>query len=87
MNGRSVEILKWLVALACAAIVSYFTSLGAIQTQVAVLEERTGKLYEIDAALYQIRAQVAVLEVRSQITSDDTKEVKADLKLLLRRVE
>jgi hypothetical protein len=54
---------------------------------VAVLEERTGKLYEIDAALYQIRAQVAVLEVRSQITSDDTKEVKADLKLLLRRVE
>lgn len=45
MNGKTGEMLRWILGLALAAIVSYFTALGALQSKVAVVEEREQNHY------------------------------------------
>ncbi len=39
-NGKTGEWLRWVLSMALAGIVSYFTAQGAIQSRVAVVEER-----------------------------------------------
>ena len=43
MNGRT-ELFKYLAGLALAGLVSYFTALGTLQQDVAILKERYDRL-------------------------------------------
>jgi len=43
-NGKGTELLRWAVGLVLAALVSYFTAVGTLQTRVSVLEDRYDRL-------------------------------------------
>lgn len=40
VNGRTGEMVRWVVAMVAAIVVSYFTAMGALQSRVSVVEER-----------------------------------------------
>lgn len=40
MNGKTGEMLRWVIGLALACIVAYYTAIGSIRSQIAVVEER-----------------------------------------------
>ena len=40
VNGRTGEMIRWVIALCITGIVSYYTAIGAIQSRIAVVEER-----------------------------------------------
>jgi len=44
-NGKTGEWLRWIAGLALAALVSYFTAIGAMQSRIAVVEEREQNHY------------------------------------------
>lgn len=41
LNGKTGEVLRWAFVLFLAGVVSYFTSMGTVQTRVAVVETKT----------------------------------------------
>ena len=45
MNGKTGELLRWAMGLALAGVVSYYTALGAIRSDLKVLEERENNHY------------------------------------------
>lgn len=44
-NGKTGEMLRWVLGLVLAAVVAYFTSTGAMQAQLAVITERENNHY------------------------------------------
>ena len=65
-NGRTGEMLRWVISLVLAAIVAYFSATGAMQAQIAVLTERENNHYQelikrldrIDVGLYGVGVNV-----------------------------
>lgn len=61
-NGRTGEMVRWVINLAIAAVVAWFASNGAMQAQLAVLQERENNHYQeiikrldrIDVGLYGV---------------------------------
>lgn len=45
LNGKTGELLRWVVGLVLAALVSYFTAMGTLQSQLAVVTERETNHY------------------------------------------
>jgi hypothetical protein len=58
LNGKTGEYVRWVLALALAGLVSYFTSIGAVQTRVAIAES---KIEQIREDLKEIKADVKLL--------------------------
>lgn len=57
-NGRSGITLQWLLAMACAGIVSYFTSQGLTNSRLAVLETQSAERWAyVTDALSRIEAR------------------------------
>lgn len=46
LNGRTGEVVRWAIGIVLAGIVAYFTALGAMQAQIAVVIERERNHYE-----------------------------------------
>ena len=46
LNGKTGEVLRWAFGLLLAAVVSYFTSIGAVQTRIAVAESQIDAMRE-----------------------------------------
>lgn len=45
-NGKTGEYVRWIIGMALAGIVAYFTALGALQAQLAVVIERERNHYD-----------------------------------------
>ena len=45
LNGKTGEVLRWALGLGLAAIVAYYTAIGALQAQIAVVIEREQNHY------------------------------------------
>lgn len=45
LNGKTGEMLRWVIGLVLAAMVAYFTSTGAMQASLAVVAERESNHY------------------------------------------
>ena len=62
LNGKTGEVLRWAIGIGLAGLVYYFTGMGAVQTRIAVLEERQsrlgGDLTEIKADVKQLLRSV-----------------------------
>lgn len=59
---NKADLLKYIVTLVLAALVSYFTAMGTLQTRVSVLEDRYDRLI-LDVS--EIKADVKVLLQRA----------------------
>lgn len=46
MNGRTGELLRFIAGLAVAALVAYYTAIGAIREQVVMLDTREQQHFE-----------------------------------------
>lgn len=46
LNGKTGEYIRWIVGMGLAGIVAYFTVLGALQSQLAVVVERERNHYD-----------------------------------------
>ena len=65
MNGKTGEIIRYVIGLGLAAIVAYFTALGSVQTSVAVIDSREQQHFdEIQRGLQRIERAVERLEQR-----------------------
>jgi hypothetical protein len=40
VNGRTGEFIRWVLIALFAGVTSYYTAIGAIQSRIAVVEER-----------------------------------------------
>lgn len=40
MNGKTGEVLRWLLSMAAAAVVGYYTSIGAINSDIAAIKAK-----------------------------------------------
>lgn len=40
LNGKTGEVLRWLVGIAAAAVVGYYTSIGAINSEIATIKAK-----------------------------------------------
>lgn len=61
INGRTGEYVRWMLGLALAGLVAYFTALGTLQAQLAVVVERERNHYdEIIRRLDRIETKVDV---------------------------
>jgi mannitol-specific phosphotransferase system IIBC component len=58
LNGKTGEIVRWALGLCLAALVSYFTAIGTLQTEVAVLKERYERIAE---DVREVKADVKLL--------------------------
>jgi hypothetical protein len=57
-NGRTGEFLRWVLTLVLGGLVAYFTAQGAIETRIAVVEERELNHYaEIIRQLHRMEAK------------------------------
>jgi hypothetical protein len=46
MNGAwAIETLRWVVALVLAGVVSYYTTIGAMKSEIAIVVERESNHY------------------------------------------
>ena len=66
-NGRSGELIRYVVAMLVSGLVAYFTAQNAANARIAVLETQVKQIQEGD--IRQIR--------------DDIREIKSDVRLLL----
>ena len=66
-NGKTGEFVRYLLAMVVAALVSYFTAIGTLQSRVSVMETKVQQIQEGD--IRQIR--------------EDIREIKSDVRLLL----
>lgn len=46
LNGRTGEYLRWVLTIVVGAVVAYFSAVGAMQAQIAVLQERETNHYQ-----------------------------------------
>lgn len=61
LNGKTGEIVRWVLGLLLAAVVAYFTSMGAVQTRLAVAENN---IQRIGDDLKEIKSDVKALLAR-----------------------
>jgi ribosomal protein S17 len=45
MNGWTGEALRWVVSLILAGVVSYFTTIGSMKSEIAIVVERESNHY------------------------------------------
>lgn len=61
MNGRTGEYVRWILTIVIGGLVSYYTALGTLQSQLAVAVEREKNHYdEIIRRLDRIEVKVDV---------------------------
>ena len=59
LNGNTGEFIRWALGLILAATVAYFTAIGTLQAQIAVITERELNHYaEIMQRLGRIEAKL-----------------------------
>lgn len=46
LNGKTADYVRWAVTLGIAAIIAYYTAIGAMQAQIAVVIEREKNHYD-----------------------------------------
>lgn len=64
-NGRMGEWVRWALLLIAAGVVSYFTTIGTLSTQLAMVEERQRNHFdEIQRSLSRIENDVRDLRNR-----------------------
>jgi cell division protein FtsB len=61
LNGKTGEMLRWVVTLALGALTAYFTAQGAIKQDVAVVQtlvnERKDDIAEIKQSVIEIKSE------------------------------
>jgi hypothetical protein len=63
--GGKAETVKWLVAMALAALVSYFTAIGTMQTEIAEIRAKQESFQgEVIRRLDDLKADVRELRGR-----------------------
>jgi hypothetical protein len=75
-NGKVNELLKWLVTMILAAVVSYFTTRGEMQTAIATVTEREGNHY------LELNRKIDELKID---TRETMREIRDELKALRER--
>lgn len=66
-NGRAFEVLKWLVSLALAALVSYFTTLQTMSREIVTVTEREqNHFHELQRVLQEIKADIRELRAEQR---------------------
>jgi hypothetical protein len=68
LNGKTGEVLRWLLGLAGAALISYFTAQGAIEQRVTAVETKEGAHFE-EVIRRMDLMQTDVRELRQDIKS------------------
>lgn len=59
VNGKTGEVVRWVIGLVLAGIVAYFTAIGTLQAQIAVITEReTNHYMELVNRLGRIEAKL-----------------------------
>lgn len=75
LNGKTGEVLRWLIGMAAAALISYFTAQSAIEQRVTAVETRQSAQYE--------DLQRQVTDAKSDIKAD-IRELRSDLRDLMK---
>ena len=63
--GRNGDLVRWLVGVGAAALVAYFTTIGAIQTEVSEIKTRQDSQFnEVLRRLELLQADIRELRSR-----------------------
>jgi hypothetical protein len=63
LNGKTGEVVRWVIGLVLVALVSYFTSIGTVQTRISLVEDRQVRFGE---DLKEIKADVKSILLASR---------------------
>lgn len=75
LNGKTGEVLRWLLGMVSAALIAYFTAQSAIEQRVTAVETRQSAQYE--------DLQRQVTDAKSDIKAD-IRELRSDLRDLMK---
>ena len=70
---NAFELLRWVVGLGLAGVVSYYTAIGSIQSQISVVEERENNHY---SELIRLNAEMRRQLERIESKMDDDRRFR-----------
>lgn len=67
INGKTGELVRWLLGIVTAALISYYTALGAIENRVTAVEtKQEAQFGELQRSFSDIRTDIRELRAETR---------------------